>query len=278
VKVIVTGARGQLAGAIIEAYKDSAQVLAYSHEALDIADFDAVMSRLDADRPDVIINCAGFNHVDLAEDEADKALTANAFAVRVLARAAQSVGAALLHYSTDFVFDGRGSRPYTEEDTPNPQSVYAQSKLLGEWFALEAPRAYVLRVESLFGGANAKSSIDRIAQAILEGREVKVFRDRTVSPSYTFDVAAASKVLVERGVPGLYHCVGSGHATWHAVSLEIARILQTESEAFIVPVSVADVSLRAARPKFAALANDKLAKITEMPTWQDALRRYLAAP
>ncbi len=276
-KVIVTGARGQLAGAIIEAYKDSAQVLAYSHETLDIADFDAVMSRLDADRPDVIINCAAYNHVDLAEDEVDKALTANAFAVRVLARAAQSVGAALVHYSTDFVFDGRGSRPYTEEDTPNPQSVYAQSKLLGEWFALEAPRAYVLRVESLFGGANAKSSIDRIAQGILEGREVKVFRDRIVSPSYTFDVAAATKVLVERGTPGLYHCVGSGHATWHAVSLEIARILQTESEAFIVPVSVADVSLKAARPQFAALANDKLAKITAMPPWQDALRRYLAA-
>lgn len=274
-KVIVTGARGQLAGAIIEAYKDSAQVLAYSHDALDIADVDAVMSRLEADRPDVIINCAAYNNVDLAEDEADKALTTNAFAVRVLARAAQSLGAALVHYSTDFVFDGCGSRPYTEEDTPNPQSVYAQSKLLGEWFALEAPRAYVLRVESLFGGANAKSSMDRIAQAILEGREVKVFRDRTVSPSYTFDVAAASKVLVERGTPGLYHCVGSGHATWHAVSVEIARILQTESEACIVPISVADVSLKAARPQFAALANDKLAKITEMPRWQDALRRYL---
>ena len=154
-KVLVTGARGQLAGAIIDAYKDSAQVVAYSHQALDIGDFDAVMSRVEADRPDVVINCAAFNNVDLAEDECDKALTANAFAVRVLARSAQSVGAALVHYSTDFVFDGRGSRPYTEEDTPNPQSVYAQSKLLGEWFALEAPRAYVLRVASLFGGANA---------------------------------------------------------------------------------------------------------------------------
>ena len=276
-KVLVTGARGQLAGAIIEAYKDSAQVLAYSHDTLDIADFDAVMSRLEADRPDVIINCAAYNNVDLAEDEADKALTTNAFAVRVLARGAQSVGAVLVHYSTDFVFDGRGSRPYTEEDTPNPQSVYAQSKLLGEWFALEAPRAYVVRVESLFGGANAKSSIDRIAQAILEGREAKVFHDRTISPSYTFDVAAASKVLLERGEPGLYHCVGSGHATWHAVSVEIARILRTESDAVIVPISVSDMSLKAARPQFAALANGKLAKITEMPTWQDALRRYLAA-
>jgi dTDP-4-dehydrorhamnose reductase len=274
-RVLVTGARGQLAGAIVDAYKDSARVLAYSREDLDIADFDAVMSRVEADRPDVIINCAAYNNVDLAQDEPGRALTANAFAVRVLARAAQDVGATLVHYSTDFVFDGRGSRPYTEEDTPSPQSVYAQSKLLGEWFAIEAPRALVLRVESLFGGANAKSSIDRIAQSIREGREVNVFRDRIVSPSYVVDVAAATRVLVARGEPGLYHCVGTGHANWYEVGQEIARVLGREHDARLQPVSVADISLRAPRPQFAALANDKLCRIAPAPTWQDALRRYL---
>jgi dTDP-4-dehydrorhamnose reductase len=275
-KVLVTGARGQLAGAIIDAFKASAEVLAYSREALDIADFDALMSRVQTDRPDVIINCAAYNNVEGAEDEPDKALTANAFAVRVLARAAQEIGATLVHYSTDFVFDGKTTRPYVEEDLPNPQSAYAQSKLLGEWFALEAPRAFVLRVESLFGGANAKSSIDRIAQAITEGREAKVFRDRIVSPSYIVDVASATKVLVARGEPGLYHCVGTGHANWHEVGLEIARVLGRERDARLQPVSVADVSLRASRPQFAALANDKLGRVVPMPTWQDALWRYLA--
>ncbi len=276
-KVLVTGARGQLAGAIIEAYKDSAQVLAYSREALDIADFDAVLSRVHADIPDVIINCAAYTNVDGAEDEADKALTANAFAVRVLARAAQEVGATLVHYSTDFVFDGKTSRPYTENDVPNPQSAYGQSKLLGEWFALEAPRAFVLRVESLFGGANAKSSIDRIAQAIAEGREAKVFRDRVVSPSYVVDVAVATRALVAQGEPGLYHCVGTGHANWHEVGLEIARVMGKERNARLQPMSVADVSLRAQRPQFAALANDKLAFVLPVPTWQDALGRYLSS-
>lgn len=275
-KVLVTGARGQLAGAIIEAFTDSAQLRAYSHAEFDISDFDAVMARVQADAPDVIINCAAYNNVDRAEDEPDKALTANAFAVRVLARAAQTTGATLVHYSTDFVFDGKTTRPYVEDDVPNPRSVYAQSKLLGEWFALEAPRAFVLRVEGLFGGINARSSIDRIAQAIREGREAKVFKDRMVSPSYVVDVAAATKALLAQGEPGLYHCVGTGYANWHEVGLEIARVMGKEREARLQPVSVADVPLRAPRPQFAALANDKLSRVVPVPTWQDALRRHLA--
>ena len=272
----MTGARGQLAGAILAAYADDAQIAAYSRGELDIADFNAVMARVCADRPDVIINCAAYNKVDLAEDKPHDALTANAFGVRVLARAAAEVGATLVHYSTDFVFDGTATRPYVETDAPNPKSVYAQSKLLGEWFALEAPRAFVLRVESLFGGANAKSSIDRIVQAIENSEEAKVFMDRTVSPSYVADVAMATKALLDRGEPGLYHCVGTGHGTWLDVGREIARIIGKSREARLAPISVADVPLRAPRPQFAALSNEKLSRIVPMPTWQDALRRYLA--
>ena len=277
-KVVVTGARGQLAGAIVAAYRDSADVRAYSREELDIADFDSVMARVDADRPDLIVNCASYNNVDQAEDEPERALTVNAFSLRVLAKAADAAGATLVHYGTDFVFDGRSTRPYSEEDVPNPQGVYAQSKLLGEWFALEAKRSFVLRVESLFGGTAAKSSVDRIVQAIASGHEAKVFVDRTVSPSYVVDVAAATRDVVERGEPGLYHCVGTGFSTWHELAQEIVRIMRREGEARIVPISVADVSLRAPRPQFAALTNDKLMRITPMPTWQDALRRYLSAP
>ncbi len=274
-RVLVTGSRGQLAGAIIDAFKDAADVRAYSRDELDITDFTAVMARVGADRPDVVINCAAYNNVDQAEEDAAAALNVNAFAVRVLARAAAEAGATLVHYSTDFVFDGTATRPYDEEDAPNPRSVYAQSKLVGEWFALEAPHALVLRVESLFGGIQARSSIDRIVRAIANGEEAKVFVDRTVSPSYVADVAAATKALVERGGQGLYHCVGTGHGTWLDVGREIARLLRKEHEARLMPVSVANVSLRAPRPQYAALANDKLNRIVAMPTWQDALRRYL---
>ncbi len=162
--------------------------------------------------------------------------------------------------------------------SPIRKSVYAQSKLLGEWFALEAPRAFVLRVESLFGGANAKSSVDRIAHAIARGEEAKVFRDRSVSPSYVVDVAASTKALVERGDPGLYHCVGTGYGTWLDVGREIACIMGKDGEARLVAMSVADVPLPAPRPQFAALSNEKLGRIVPIPTWQDALRRYLSRP
>src|SRR5690606_15872637 len=122
-----------------------------------------------AAKPDVIINCSAYNLVDQAEDDAPAALAVNGFAVLNLARAAREAGAMLVHYGTDFVFDGRSTEPYTETDRPVPESTYGMSKLLGEWFAAEAPRHYVLRVESLFGGTRAKSSIDKILDAILAG-------------------------------------------------------------------------------------------------------------
>jgi dTDP-4-dehydrorhamnose reductase len=276
-RVLVTGARGQLAGAILDVFGPMADVKAYSHGELDIADYDTVMACVERDRPDAIINCAAYNQVDLAEDEPERALVANAFGVRVLARAAEACGATLVHYSTDFVFDGNASQPYTEEDAPNPQSVYAQSKLLGEWFAAEGRRSFVLRVESLFGGSAAKGSIGRIAFAITNDQEARLFVDRIVSPSYIVDVAAATKALVERGHPGLYHCVGTGYSTWFELGEEIARIIGKDVEARLVPVSVATVQLRAPRPQFAALSNDKLCRLFPMPTWQDALRRYLSS-
>jgi dTDP-4-dehydrorhamnose reductase len=275
-RVLVTGARGQLAGAIIDAFSADSEVLAYVREDLDIANADAVMGLVRTDRPAVIINCASYNEVDAAEDRPEMALSVNALAVRLLARAAAEAGSTLVHYSTDFVFDGHTSRPYVEEDQPNPQSVYAQSKLLGEWFAAEVPRAFVLRVESLFGGPGAKSSVDRMVGAISRGEVVKAFADRTVSPSYIDDVATATTVLMAAGAPGLYHCVNTGFCTWYELAEEIAGLMGKSKAARIIGVSVADVPLRAPRPQFAALANDKLSRFVSMPTWRDALRRYLA--
>lgn len=275
-RVLITGAGGQLGAVVAAEYARHADVMALRHSDLDITNVEAVQRAVLSFRPTHIINCAAYNLVDRAEDEPEAALNVNAFGVRVLARAAGSAGAILVHYSTDFVFDGAGTRPYTEEDAPNPASVYAASKLTGEWFALEAPNAFVLRVASLFGGTPAKSSVDRIIDALLEGREARVFTDRTASPSYVVDVEAATRVLVKRGQPGLYHCVGSGSCTWHELAMAAAHALGVERTAKIIPVKASDVALRAARPLYAALSNAKLSVIVPMPTWRDALERYAA--
>jgi len=274
-RILVTGSGGQLAAAIVDAFEGHASVSTRSHRELDIADVGAVRRQVSDLAPDVIINCAAYNQVDQAEADPIAALNGNAFGVRALAQAAAAVGATLVHYGTDFVFDGTATEPYTEEDHTNPQSVYAVSKLLGDWFALEAPRAFVLRVESLFGGRAAKSSIDKMMAAMLEGREVRAFSNRTVSPSYVVDVAAATRALLAGGEPGLYHCVCGGFATWYEVAREIAR--QLGREANIVPVPVEDVRLPAARPQFAALSNAKLARAgVAMPAWQESVGAYIA--
>jgi dTDP-4-dehydrorhamnose reductase len=274
-RILVTGAGGQLGATVTGRFASRADVRGFSRAMLDIADADAVTRVIEAERPDAIINCAAYNDVDGAEDHAMDALAGNSFGVLALARAAARAGATLVHYGSDFVFDGMATTPYTEEDAPSPQSVYASSKLLGEWFAAEAPAHYVLRVESLFGGERRRSSIDRIVGSMREGTPARVFIDRTVTPSYVVDVAEATwRLLTTSGPYGVYHAVNSGATTWHALAQEAARILGVDAE--LVPVRVRDVQLRARRPQYCALSNEKLAKAGfAMPRWEDALRRYL---
>lgn len=278
-RVLVTGAQGQLGSTIASSYADRAEVIALARQDLDLADSAAIERAIAAHRPDVVINCAAFNDVDGAEDQAMEAIRINALAVRAMARSAVATGARFVHYGTDFVFDGRqADRPYTETDSPAPQSVYGASKLLGEWFAADAPNHYVLRVESLFGGTRRPSTIDRIVAAIREGRQARVFVDRTVTPSFVQDVSDATWRLLERRPPaGVYHCVNTGVTTWFELGQEIARVLDIRAE--LVPTRVAEITMRARRPQFAALSNEKLrAAGIEMPSWQDAVRRYLTAP
>ena len=277
--MFVTGAAGRLGATIVSVFQDR-QVIAHTRASLDITDADAVSRAVATARPDVIINCAAFNDVDGAESAPVAALAVNAFAPRNLARAARESGAILVHYSTDFVFDGRASQPYDEMATPSPQSTYAASKLLGEWFALDAPRAYVLRVESLFGAAEnwtgRTGTFDNIVAGLEDGRDVRVFTDRIVSPSYVPDIAAATRHLVLTGAPtGLYHCVNAGQATWYDVARATAELLRVTPR--LVPVSVHDVQMKARRPQFCALSPGKLAAAGfSMPPWQDGLRRWLA--
>lgn len=278
-RIAVVGATGQLGAAIVRECASAHDVVALDHARLDVTVDAAVADTMRAVAPDAIVNAAAYNLVDAAEDHPIDALDGNAFAVRALARAASDLGAAFVHYSSDFVFDGTASVPYVEEDRPNPRSVYATSKLLGEWFAAEAPHAYVLRVESLFGRATdarpAKGTIAAMTAALLAGDDVTVFEDRTVTPTYVIDAAVATRQLLERRVrPGLYHCVNSGVCTWLEFAEELARGLGVQPR--LKRMRLEDARLKASRPRYCALSNAKLATAgIVMPEWQDALGRYL---
>lgn len=278
-RVVVVGSKGQLGGAVVEEFAASHDVLAWDRAALDITDDRAVLEKIEQARPDALINCTGFNAVDAAEEQPVAALKVNAFAVRTMARGCATAGAAFVHYSSDFVFDGRIDRLLTEDDAPNPRSAYAISKLLGEWFTADAPRGYALRVESLFGTATSggpnKGSVAAIINGLMAGRPVKVFADRTVTPTHVIDAARATRTLLETGAaPGIYHCVNSGSSTWLGFAEEAARLLGVEPQFEVV--RFADVTLPAVRPQYCALSNQKLAAAgCTMPTWQNALERFV---
>jgi dTDP-4-dehydrorhamnose reductase len=280
-RVAVVGAGGQLGAGLVYEFGSRHEVVSFTRAELDISDGAAVDAAIARLNPGAILNAAALTAVDAAEDRPIDALNSNAFGVRVLARAASAHGATLVHYSTDFVFDGKAAVPYVETDSPNPQSVYAASKLLGEWFALDAPRAYVLRVEGVFGttpgGGPPKGSAAGILNSLRAAGTAKVFVDRTITPSYVADVARATRQLLEMSAPaGLYHCVNSGATTWLEFAEEMARLLGIDAR--LTPVHLADMNLRATRPVYCALSNAKLRAIgIDMPTWQDALERYITA-
>jgi dTDP-4-dehydrorhamnose reductase len=278
--VFVVGAGGRLGASIVQQFGDR-RVIPHTRASLDITDHAAVMNAVQAAVPAVIVNCAAFNRVDEAEDRPLDAFAINALAVRTLARAAEAVDAVFVHYGSDFVFDGDAVEPYDETARPSPRSTYGLSKLLGEWLALDAPRGFVLRVESLFGAApgwqGRPGSLDQIVNALEEGRTAQVFTDRVVSPSYVDDVARATKHVIDtRAEPGLYHCVSSGLATWREIAEEAARVLAVAPR--LHPITLDSCGLKAQRPRFCALANRKLAAAGfPMPSWQDALGRWLSA-
>lgn len=274
-RVMVIGAAGQLGSVVTARFAKQHEVFPLTRADLDVVDEAAVLEAVTSRRPDVLINCAAYTNVDAAEESPSEALAVNAFGALGLARAANVVGATLVHYSSDFVFDGESDRPYVETDSARPIAHYGASKLLGEWFAAESPAAYVLRVESLFGGKPARSSIDKILAAIRAGAPVRVFADRTVTPSYVDDVAQATEqLLTTRAAFGVYHCVNSGVSTWLGIAEEALRLMG--GNAPLVPIGLGDLKLKARRPRYCALSNQKLVDAgVPMPTWQDALRRHL---
>lgn len=274
-RVLVTGAAGQLGSALAALWPEGDEVVPLGRDRLDLSDPEAVGRLLDELRPDAVVNAAAFNDVDRAEREPRETLHVNAVAVGELAAACDALGSPLVHFSSDFVFDGTKEAPWTEEDAPNPLGIYGASKLRGERAVLSSPRSFVLRVASLFGGPRPKSSVDRVLDGLKRGREVRVFTDRTVSPTYVPDlVALVGRLLDGAAPPGLYHAANDGFTTWQGLAEFAARLLGVEPR--LVPIRLEEAGLPAPRPLRCALAPARLHALgLTPPDWRDALRREL---
>ncbi len=277
---LVLGARGTLGQSLAEELPRAGWTVAaaVTRAECDLRDADAVRALVARTRPDVIFNATAYTDVDKAETEPDVAYAVNALAVQALARAADDAGAALLHYSTDFVFDGELERPYDEFDPPSPQGLYARSKRAGEELAAATTkRLYLVRVGCLYGrgGRNFPSTIVRRLRA---GETVRADKDRMGSPTWVREVSRVSAALARTELFGTYHCTSQGETSWAAYA-------QFAAEALGLPASRVEglptsaLPMKAPRPRRAILDNRmlRLRGLDGMSTWQDALRGFIAS-
>jgi dTDP-4-dehydrorhamnose reductase len=280
---IVLGARGTLGQALVEelpraGWEVAAAVARAECDICDPAAVRGLLGRAFGGRSGVIFNAAAYTDVDRAEGEGDAAFAANAVAVEDLARAANEAGATLLHYSTDYVFDGTYERLYDEFDPPSPQGLYARSKRAGEVLAAAAtPRLFTVRVGCLYGrnGRNFPSTIVRRLRA---GEIVRADRDRFGSPSWVCEVARVSAALARTPQYGLYHCTSQGETSWADFARFIAATLGLP-EARVESLPTAALNMKAPRPRRAVLDNRmlRLRGLDGMSSWQDAACAYIAS-
>jgi dTDP-4-dehydrorhamnose reductase len=275
---LVLGARGTLGVALCDELTGAGWSLtAVGHADCDIRDPAAVGALVARVSPGAVFNAAAYTDVDRAESEPDAAFAVNAVGAANVARAAAAAGAPVVHYSTDFVFDGEQERLYVESDPPSPQGLYARSKVAGdEAVAAEAPRHFILRVGCLYGhgGRNFPSTIVR---RLRTGESIRADGERRGSPTWVKEVARASAALVTTDFYGLYHCTSQGETTWAQFALHAARLLGLP-ESRVEGVPSAALKLKAARPRRAILENRALKShgLDTLSTWQDALSAFVA--
>lgn len=278
-KIAIIGADGQLGSDLVEALEGE-KVFSFYYPDFDITKPEKtkkILSQLDLE---VVINTAAFHRVDECEDNPQKSFEVNAIAVRDLALICRERGLTLVHFSTDYVFDGRKKTPYFEEDTPNPLSVYAASKLAGEYFVRNIlERYFLIRTCGLYGVAGCWGKgynfVDSVISLEREGKPLKVINDQTVTPTSTSELAERIGELIQTHHYGLYHLTNEGQCTWFEFAQAIFSIIGKKPE--LSPVDSKTYGARAQRPSYSVLENKRAKEIglTGFSPWQEALRAYL---
>jgi dTDP-4-dehydrorhamnose reductase len=257
--------------------------------ALDVCNEAELRATILSFTPDLVINCAAYHRVDDIEKDATQALAVNALAVHRMALICREINAALLHISTDYVFDGAKGTPYVETDPPNPLSAYGASKLAGELLLRAAwHKHYIVRTCGLYGLAGASGKTDNtglrssgnfvntMLRLAAEGRPIRVVNDQTCTPTFTKDLAAQIALLIETEAYGTYHATNDGACTWYEFACEVFRLAGLSVD--VQPVSSAEYGAPARRPPYSVLENRALKAlgIDRMRPWQEALAEYMA--
>lgn len=275
--ILVTGSKGQLGKCINNLAKENYELnfLFTDIPELDITNKEAVDDYFSANSFDYCINCAAYTAVDLAEAEADKAFLINAEAVKILAEACSLNNCCLIHISTDFIFDGKKSGPYTEEDIPNPLSVYGSSKLQAENYVQNILKEYfIIRTSWVYSeyGHNFVKTMLRLGN---EKKELNVVNDQIGSPTYAGDLAGFLIYLVvnNKNQYGIYHYSNEGEISWYDFAVQIFK--QFEMNVKVKPIPAKDYKTPAIRPERSVLNMKKVKKNFEFPIyeWQDSLKK-----
>lgn len=280
--VLVTGGSGQLALALNDVTRDSEHRFIYSdrrgvdgHVRLDITDSEAVAEVLAAHAVDVIINCAGYTDVERAESEEEAAFSVNSDAVAVLAGAAKSTGAKLIHISTDYIFNGEASEPYGEDAAPAPLSAYGRSKLAGELAVLASGCRYIIIRTSWLFSEHGRNFVRTILSKSAELPVLKVVSDQVGTPTYAGDLAEFILTLLEPdniGMQGVFNYTNEGVCSWYDLACEICELSGNLCE--VIPCRTREYPVRAVRPHYSVLDKTKVKSVfgIGIPHWKDSLR------
>jgi dTDP-4-dehydrorhamnose reductase len=284
-RFLITGAKGQLAGEFLRILQNhsllpiasrlSPEITALDKRGLDISDLNTVLEAVSYYKPDVVINCAAFNFVDKAEDNFDTAFKVNALGTKNLAHACKKHDALLIHYSSDYVFDGTKDDFYTEQDEPNPINNYGKSKLEGEKFLLgETDKFLLFRVSWVFGEGK-QNFLYKLKEWTEKQNIVKVVCDQISVPTYTEDIVRVTIHSIDAGLTGVFHLTNSGYASRYEVARYFIERLGHNS--VVLPVCSDYFSTQAKRPYFSAMSNANISKILSLhvPDWKDGIDRFM---
>lgn len=272
-RILLLGANGQVGSELRRVLRHH-EVLAATRPLFDITD-PSIEDKIAECKPQLVLHTAAFTKVDDAETHADLAINVNAKGTMWVARGAARARARLVYLSTDYVFDGQKSDPYTESDAVHPLNAYGRSKLLGEQEALAAcPRTLIVRTSWVYG-MHGHNFVKTILNLSAQSRELRVVSDQRGSPTYAYDLAVVIGSLIDKGVNGLIHAGGEGVCSWYELACAIVQFAGHSTS--VIPISTAESGRPAPRPPFSALSPSRLhLHDVHLPPWQDGLRRFIA--